>query len=279
MNAIKIKNLSKYYSTAIRTKKICALDNVSFEVEEASVFGLLGANGAGKSTTIKILIGIIKNYTGEVEIFGKKMSKNLRQNIGYLPENPSLYPFLNAFETLVLMGQLSGMSKSRARQESVKFIDLVGLSQDANRKLSEYSKGMLQRVAIAQAIIHNPRLIILDEAASGLDPTSAADMAQIVLRLKAEQKTVLLSSHSMSEVEKLCDNIVIMSRAKVLQRGALAKLLEKPNTYNIELANCSRKSLLAIENFAKAQACELRDISPARQPLDTYFEDLIRGDK
>ncbi|MFI3290477.1 MAG: ABC transporter ATP-binding protein [Opitutales bacterium] len=279
MKAVEIKNLSKYYNTAVRMKKVCALDNVSFEVEEASIFGLLGANGAGKSTTIKILIGLIKKYSGEFKIFGKTMSKSLRENIGYLPENPSLYPFLNAYETLVLMAQLCGMSKSKARAESVKFIDLVGLANDANRKLSEYSKGMLQRVAIAQAIIHNPRLVILDEPASGLDPISSADIVSIILNLKAEQKTVILCSHSMSEVEKLCDDIVIMSRSKVLARGALTKLLEKPDTYNMELSNCSKENILDIEKFAKSQSCIIENISTAREPLDNYFENLIRGNK
>ncbi len=279
MSAIEIKNLSKYYSTSIRGKKICALENVSFEVEQGSIFGLLGANGAGKSTTIKILIGIIKSYAGEFKIFGQKMSLNLRKDIGYLPETLAFYPFLNAYETLVLMGQLSGMSKSKARSESVKFIDLVGLSNDADRKLSQYSKGMLQRVAIAQAIIHNPRLVILDEPASGLDPISTSDIAKTILNLKQEGKTILMSSHSMSDVEKLCDDIVIMSRAKVLSKGNLNALLEKPNEYNLELSNCSQEQIESLKNFAKEQGIELNSIAKAKEPLDKYFEDLIRGAK
>ncbi len=272
---IKISHLTKYYKYGVKGLLIKALDDVSFNLEENEILGLVGANGAGKSTTIKILIGAIKQSAGECLIFGEKLSKKSRANIGYLPEAPYFYKFLTGFELVVFYAKLSGMSSSAAKQAAMKALNLVGLDDAANRAVGLYSKGMVQRAGLAQAIVHNPKLVILDEPASGLDPVGTADMAEIILRLKKEGKSILLCSHIMSEVEKLCDRVVALSKGKVVAFGTVDELLEKNDSTEMLLNTTDASKLAEIANVAQSLGVKTIQQRPARISLADFFKSKI----
>ncbi len=272
---IKISNLTKYYKYGVKGLLIKALDDVSFNLEENEILGLVGANGAGKSTTIKILIGAIKQSAGECFVFGEKLSKKSRANIGYLPEAPYFYKFLTGFELVVFYAKLSGMSSSVAKQAAMKALNLVGLDDAANRTVGLYSKGMVQRAGLAQAIVHNPKLVILDEPASGLDPVGASDMAEIILRLKKEGKSILLCSHIMSEVEKLCDRVVALSKGKVVALGTVDELLKKNDSTEVLFNTTDTTKLAEISNVAQSLGVETIQQRPARISLAEFFKSKI----
>lgn len=272
---VKISNLTKYYKYGVRGLLIKALDGVSFSLEENEILGLIGANGAGKSTTIKILIGAIKQNIGECLIFGKSLSKKSRRDIGYLPESPYFYKFLTGFELVVFYAKLSGMSSSEAKHAAMKALNLVGLDDAADRQIGLYSKGMVQRAGLAQAIVHNPKLVILDEPASGLDPVGASDMAEIILRLKKEGKSILLCSHIMSEVEALCDRVVALSKGKVIALGKVDELLRRDNFTEMTFNTTSENKLNAISESAKSLGVETVDRRVAKVSLADFFKSKI----
>ena len=274
-SVIKIENLRKYFRYGIRGIGIQAVDGISLEVEEGEVFGLLGPNGAGKSTTIKIILGLTRQNSGKCLLFGKEMARQTRKDIGYLPESPYFYKFLTGFELVVFYAKLCGMSNNSAKNAAMKALNLVGLDDAANRQIALYSKGMVQRAGLAQAIVHNPRLLILDEPASGLDPIGASDMADIILRLKAEGKTVLLCSHMMSEVEKLCSRAVILSKGKIAAMGKLDDMLSISGTSRIELKNAGASQLESIRNYAESLGVEVSKAECAKIPLDDFFRKVI----
>ena len=274
-SVIKIENLRKYFRYGIRGIGIQAVDGISLEVEEGEVFGLLGPNGAGKSTTIKIILGLTRQNSGKCLLFGKEMACQTRKDIGYLPESPYFYKFLTGFELVVFYAKLCGMSNNSAKNAAMKALNLVGLDDAANRQIALYSKGMVQRAGLAQAIVHNPRLLILDEPASGLDPIGASDMADIILRLKAEGKTVLLCSHMMSEVEKLCSRAAILSKGKIAAMGKLDDMLSISGTSRIELKNAGASQLESIRNYAESLGVEVSKAECAKIPLDDFFRKVI----
>lgn len=274
-SVIKIENLRKYFRYGIRGIGIQAVDGISLEVEEGEVFGLLGPNGAGKSTTIKIILGLTRQNSGKCLLFGKEMARQTRKDIGYLPESPYFYKFLTGFELVVFYAKLCGMSNNSAKNAAMKALNLVGLDDAANRQIALYSKGMVQRAGLAQAIVHNPRLLILDEPASGLDPIGASDMADIILRLKAEGKTVLLCSHMMSEVEKLCSRVAILSKGKIAAMGKLDDMLSISGTSRIELKNAGASQLESIRNYAESLGVEVSKAECAKIPLDDFFRKVI----
>lgn len=274
-SVIKIENLRKYFRYGIRGIGIQAVDGISLEVEEGEVFGLLGPNGAGKSTTIKIILGLTRQNSGKCLLFGKEMARQTRKDIGYLPESPYFYKFLTGFELVVFYAKLCGMSNNSAKNAAMKALNLVGLDDAANRQIALYSKGMVQRAGLAQAIVHNPRLLILDEPASGLDPIGASDMAEIILRLKAEGKTVLLCSHMMSEVEKLCSRAAILSKGKIAAMGKLDDMLSISGTSRIELKNAGASQLESIRNYAESLGVEVSKAECAKIPLDDFFRKVI----
>lgn len=274
-SVIKIENLRKYFRYGIRGIGIQAVDGISLEVEEGEVFGLLGPNGAGKSTTIKIILGLTRQNSGKCLLFGKEMARQPRKDIGYLPESPYFYKFLTGFELVVFYAKLCGMSNNSAKNAAMKALNLVGLDDAANRQIALYSKGMVQRAGLAQAIVHNPRLLILDEPASGLDPIGASDMADMILRLKAEGKTVLLCSHMMSEVEKLCSRAAILSKGKIAAMGKLDDMLSISGTSRIELKNAGASQLESIRNYAESLGVEVSKAECAKIPLDDFFRKVI----
>ncbi|MEH1929707.1 ABC transporter ATP-binding protein [Nostoc sp.] len=230
--------LRKVYRTGFwLNQKVVSLKNCSLTVYKGETFGLLGPNGAGKTTLLKLLLGIIRPTSGRGLLLGKPIGdRSVKQHIGYLPENPYLYDYLTGWEFLQLAAGLFQIPNSVQRQRIPQLLELVGLSQtDARKKLlRRYSKGMLQRVGMAQALINEPDLVFLDEPMSGLDPVGRYQMREIILALKAAGKTIFFNSHILSEVEQICDRIAILAQGELICSGSLNELLGGENTYHVK---------------------------------------------
>ena len=230
---VEIFNLQKSYRTGFWLhKRITPLKQCSLRVMPGETFGLLGPNGAGKTTLLKILLGIVRPTQGRGRVGGKPLGdRRIKQHIGYLPENPYLYDYLTAWEFLEFTAGLFQLSAAVQRQRIGALVDLVGLDRTtAKRKqMRQYSKGMLQRVGMAQALINDPTLVFLDEPMSGLDPLGRYQMREIILSLKAQGKTVFFNSHVLSDVEVICDRVAILARGELICEGTLEQLLGGPN--------------------------------------------------
>ena len=222
--AVEIRNLRVAFRT--RASTVVALDDLTLSVESGHVVGFLGPNGAGKTTAMHVLLGFVEPTSGEARLFGRDVRESIaRERIGYLPENPDTYRFLTARELLTFSGQLFRMSGRTLRDRVQQLLDEMDLAAAADRKLATYSRGMLQRVGLAQSLVHNPDLLILDEPTSGLDPIARVAVRQVIARLRAAGKTVFFSSHELSEVELVCDSLAIVSRGRLVAQGPAANLV------------------------------------------------------
>jgi ABC-2 type transport system ATP-binding protein len=218
--------LTKRYALAWKRRVLVALDKLDLQVRPGEVFGLLGPNGSGKSTTIKLLLGLIRPNEGEARIFGLPPdSLEGRRRVGFLPENPYFYGFLTGDETLRFFGKLCGLSGPKLEARLDELIDLVGLQNGRERPLRSYSKGMLQRIGLAQALIHDPDLLFLDEPTAGVDPQGSAQIRDLIIRLKKMGKTVIFSSHLLEQVQEVADRVAIFSLGRKVLEGSLAELL------------------------------------------------------
>jgi ABC-2 type transport system ATP-binding protein len=208
---VETRRLTKIYRDFWGRQKKRALNALDLQINQGEIFGLLGPNGSGKTTTIKLLLGLLFPTDGDAFVFGEPAAK-VRKNerIGYLPEESYLYKFLNAEETLDFYGRLFNMSAAQRHQRAQKLIDMVGLAGDKKRILKEYSKGMRQRIGLAQALINDPQLVILDEPTSGLDPLGTRWMKDLILDLRAQGKTVIMCTHRLEDVQDVCDRIAIL---------------------------------------------------------------------
>ena len=225
MSIIVLKGVYKTYKKGLR-QKILAVKNLSFAVEQGEIFGFVGPNGAGKSTTIKILMGLIFADRGEARLFDLPCSHpKARAKVGFVPEQPALYDHLTGAEFLHFAGELYGLSKKNFMEQALKLLEKVGLKEAMDLKLRHYSKGMQQRLVIAQALIANPELIIMDEPLSGLDPIGRMEIMDLIKSLKEEGKTIFFSSHILHDVETVCDRVALIVRGEL-------KFLGKPD--NIE---------------------------------------------
>ena len=232
---VETRNLTKVYRDFWGRKKKIALNALDLSIYKGEIFGLLGPNGSGKTTTIKLLLGLLFPSTGDAFVFGEpaaKVEKN--EKIGYLPEESYLYRFLNAEETLDFYGRLFDMPAKVRRQRAGELIEMVGLGADKKRILREYSKGMRQRIGLAQALINDPDLIILDEPTSGLDPLGTRWMKDLILDLKSKGKTVLMCSHRLDDVQNVCDRIAILYGGDLQELGAVNRLVEDQKRLEIQ---------------------------------------------
>jgi ABC-2 type transport system ATP-binding protein len=251
---VETRNLTKVYRDFWGRQKKVALRALNLQIFRGEIFGLLGPNGSGKTTTIKLLLGLLFPTDGEALVFGSPAAQvDKNERIGYLPEESYLYRFLNADETLDFYGRLfnmpAGIRQSRARE----LIEMVGLAADKKRILKEYSKGMRQRIGLAQALINNPELVILDEPTSGLDPLGTRWMKDLIISLRDQGKTVLMCSHRLEDVQDICDRIAILNEGELQELGAVSTLLEDVNRVElrasgVRLSDELRKDLeLALE--------------------------------
>jgi ABC-2 type transport system ATP-binding protein len=224
--AIKIEGLSKFFRVGFWGKRVQAVTDLSFEVRRGDLFGFLGPNGAGKTTTIKALMGLIFPSGGQAWILGNKASDvGVRSRVGYLPESPYFYEYLKGLEFLDFYGSLFRIPKKVRVKKAEELLKLVNLEGAADLHLRKYSKGMLQRIGLAQALINDPELVILDEPMTGLDPIGRREIRDVMVRLKNEGKTVFFSTHILSDVEMICDQVGIVNKGKLVTTGKLSELL------------------------------------------------------
>jgi ABC-2 type transport system ATP-binding protein len=240
-------NLSKVYRTGFwLNKKVSSLQNCSLTVYQGETFGLLGQNGAGKTTLLKTLLGIINPTSGKATVLNKPIGDNkVKQRLGYLPENAYYYDFLTGWEFLEFTASLFQIPKSKSKKRIVELLDLVGLATKTAKKkqLREYSKGMVQRVGMAQALINDPEVVFLDEPMSGLDPMGRYQVRQIILLLKEQGKTIFFNSHVLADVEKICDRIAILARGELITVGSLNEILGTDKSYQIVVKSNSEEEL------------------------------------
>jgi len=217
MAVISFHKISKDYKTGFRKKK-AALRDFSLNIVEGEVFGFLGPNGAGKSTAIKILLNLIFPTAGKAEIMGRDAGeKEIRRSVGYLPENPYFYDYLNPVELLNFAGKTSGMNSLEIKEKTEELLNTVGLWNERKRAIRSYSKGMVQRVGLALALIHDPKIVILDEPMTGLDPIGRRQVIDLILNLKSEGKTIFFSSHILEDIERVCDRIGILVNGRLVR--------------------------------------------------------------
>lgn len=233
---VEIENLTKDYDVGFwRKRKVRALDGLSLTVNEGEILGFLGANGAGKTTTLKLLMRLIFPTSGTARILGHDIGDvSMHSQIGYLPENPYFYDYLTALEFLNFCGDLCGVSKTVREKRARELLTRVGLKETKwKTQLRKFSKGMLQRVGLAQALINDPRIVFLDEPMSGLDPIGRREVRDLIAQLRDEGKTVFMCSHILSDIEVLCDRVAILKGGRLAQVGALDELRQKTTGQNV----------------------------------------------
>jgi len=277
---IQISNLTKIYRDFWGRKKVRALNSLSLEVKKGEIFGLLGPNGSGKTTTLKLLLGLLFPSEGEIKVLGQPAS-NVEKNerIGYLPEESYLYRFLNAEETLDFYGRLFKMSAQERRDRSAELIEKVGLGHAKKRQLKEYSKGMTRRIGLAQALINNPDLVLLDEPTSGLDPLGTDDMKQMILELKAQGKTVLMCSHLLADVQDVCDRIAILYGGELKVMGRVDDLLKEQDETQILTSRLSDEAIKEIEQVVAKHNGKVGTIDHPTATLESLFLKTVQESK
>ncbi|MEM9190540.1 MAG: ABC transporter ATP-binding protein [Myxococcota bacterium] len=296
---LRAKQLKKTFFIGFFRKRVEAVRDVSFEVQRGEIFGLLGPNGAGKTTTIKMILRLIFPTKGSISIFGVDNSRGeAMRKVGYMPENPYVYQYLKPLEFLDLCGRLNNIPGRERRRRAEAMVDTVGLRHAVDRPIGKFSKGMMQRVGLAQALLHDPELLILDEPMSGLDPIGRKEVRDILLAQRARGKTLIFTSHILSDVELLCDRVVILQKGIVRARGTLDTLLEdrehrteialqgvdsdleeKLRTFDPDLTNeqgtvtlvLPKEQTTSVIAEASNDGAEITAVNPVRQTLEDLF--------
>ena len=273
--AVRIENLTKIFPVPLRRQRVTAVRNLSFEVHPGEVYGLLGPNGSGKSTTLKILLGLVTPNQGRAMIFGQDSSDyHSRRDVGFLPENPYFYKFLTAAETLRFYGKVCGMGGTILNKRIDELIHLVGLEDARDRRIGGFSKGMLQRIGLAQALIQDPRLVVLDEPTAGVDPAGSHQIRDLILDLKKRGKTVLLTSHLLEQVQEICDRVGIMARGEMIREGALADLVSVKNQTEFVIENATPDIRSQIEHLLQNSPAKLLSTRQPQRSLESVFLEL-----
>lgn len=278
MHAISAESLTKVYSDFINKKlTVTALSDFTISVEQGQVFALLGPNGAGKTTFIKILLGLVRASSGHASILGTRLPNvKIRGRIGYLPENHRYPNYLTGAQVMSLFGGLSGMPNAQIKSRSKDLLQLVGMEQWAKMKVRKYSKGMVQRLGLAQALINNPDVLFLDEPTDGVDPVGRKEIREILKQLRSEGKTIFLNSHLLSEVELVSDQVAILDKGKLLKVGTVDELTATESNYEIGVADQLTESfyheaaatLLKFRFDVNVLSAEVKDLSDLNQLID-----------
>jgi ABC-2 type transport system ATP-binding protein len=296
-SVLKLDRITKVFKTGFIPKKVIALDQVSLEVSRGEIFGLLGPNGAGKTTTIKCILGLIYVDSGRIELMGNPIpSMKAQARIGFLSENPYVYDFLTGREYLIFAASLHGYNSTECKKKADKLLAQFHIEEAADRQLKKYSKGMLQRIGLAQALINDPEFLILDEPMSGLDPVGRKEVRDLLISLKNDGKTILFSSHILGDAELLCDHVAILVNGKLQTIGKLQALIKKVEGYEVTLNNVSDgnlrdiahelittsqtgslirvhtiEALQALIAASRAEKFEIESIIPQRQTLEDLY--------
>ena len=276
-NVISVKGLTKVFKDFWGRPKAKAVNDVNFEVRRGEVFGLLGPNGSGKSTTIKMLLGLLYPTKGHIEVFGHSPRHvATKSRIGFLPEESYLYKYLDSAETLDFFGNLFNLNKLERKKRTEQLIDMVGLKNATSRQVGEFSKGMQRRIGLAQALINDPDLLILDEPTSGLDPIGCREIKDLIKALAKRGKTVILSSHLLSDVEDVCDRVVIYYGGRVQAFGTLKELLMTPDVTRITTPVLPRETMDKVLQIIRKDVDEAKvSIDNPTQNLESYFLGVV----
>lgn len=274
--AVEISGLVKDFSVGLRGVKLRAVDDLSLRVEPGHVFGLLGPNGSGKSTTIKIILGLLAPTAGQCTVFGVPGAQvESRLDVGYLPESPYFYRHLTGRELVRFYGRICGLTRARLAERVAEVIAWVGLTEAADRRVGTYSKGMLQRIGLAQALVHDPRLVILDEPTAGVDPVGSAAISELILKLKAQGKTVLITSHLLTQIEDICDRVAILDRGRLMVEGAVRDLVGRTERQALVVENLSEGQLDELRAWLAARGRALESVEQPRARLDKIFLERV----
>ena len=248
--AVKIENLTKTFPVPFRKEKVVAVDNLSLSVKQGEVYGLIGPNGSGKSTTMKVLLGLISATSGNSSVFGMSSTATAsRGSVGFLPENPYFYKYLTGAETIAFYGKLCGINRKEIKERTKELLKLVELEGARDRRLAGYSKGMLQRIGLAQALVGRPKLVVLDEPTAGVDPAGSRKIRDLIMQLKEQGITVILSSHLLEQVQEVCDRVGIIFEGKLVKEGSLKELIEIENQTELVLENSNPDLLEKIKRL------------------------------
>lgn len=301
-DAIVVQGLTKTYKGALGDR-VTAVDDLSLQVVQGEIFGFIGPNGAGKTTTIKVLLGLLFPTRGSIEVLGAPAGDNeTKKHISYLPESPYFYEHMTGYEVLDFYCKLFRLNEVARKRKIGELLETVGLAKDGRRTLRQYSKGMLQRIGIAQSLINDPKLLIFDEPTSGLDPIAHKDIQDLILHLKQQGKTVFLSSHQLSDVQMVCDRVAIINRGRLVKMGTMEELLHIGRTV-ITFSAAGQPAIDAMKPLAAecqpegnllrvyvdaedgvtrvleaAQGkAHLVSVVPQRQTLEDLFVQIVRG--
>jgi ABC-2 type transport system ATP-binding protein len=308
MEAIQTLDLTKHYSSSLfKRNNIPALEKVSLSVEEGEIFGLLGPNGAGKTTFVKLILSIVHPTSGTATVLGYPLGRRvLKERCGYLPENHRYPGFLNALDTLIFFGRLNGLQESILKDKASSLLEIVGLKDWARVKTKKFSKGMLQRLGLAQALINDPKILFLDEPTDGVDPVGRKEIRDLLLHLKAQGTTIFLNSHLLSEVEMICDRVAILNKGKVVRTGTIAELTAQKLSYIIQLSSPitneirerlqqtilpieykdsslivtlkDKTDLNAIIDILRAGGIGIESMTQQKTSLEDYFIQIMKGE-
>jgi ABC-2 type transport system ATP-binding protein len=275
--AISVEGLTKIFAPGLRGQPIVAVRDLTLQVAPGEVYGLLGPNGSGKSTTLKVILGLVSATQGRTTILGRdSRSVKSRAAVGFLPENPYFYKYLTGEETLRFFGRLCGLGGDILQEKIKRMLTLVGLNYARDRRLATYSKGMLQRIGLAQALINDPRVLVLDEPTAGLDPAGSRDICDLILRLKARGITVLLSSHLLAQAEEICDRVGILARGTLVREGRLLDLITVENRTELVLENASEAFIQEIEAAAARSKTRFVARRKSTSTLEQVFLEATR---
>ena len=270
--ALELRDVVKDFAIGLRGVKLRAVDHLTLRIGAGQVYGLLGPNGSGKSTTIKLLLGLIEPTAGECRVFGIESGQvAARRDVGYLPESPYFYRHLSGRELVRFYARLCGMSGASLAARTDEVLALVDLTAAADRRVGTYSKGMLQRVGLAQALVHDPRLLVLDEPTAGVDPVGAAAISELILRLKAQGKTVLITSHLLGQIEEICDRVAILDRGRLILEGAVPDLVGPAERQALVVDPLPPAELADLRAWLAARGHSLATVAAPRARLDKIF--------
>jgi ABC-2 type transport system ATP-binding protein len=270
--AVALTGVTKVFPVPFQRRSVIAVRDLNLKVTAGQIYGLLGPNGSGKSTTLKIILGLVPPTRGQAKIFGRDSDQVAsRESVGFLPESPYFYKFLTGEETLRFYGKLCGLRGAALKSRVEEMLALVGLTSARNRRLAGYSKGMLQRIGLAQALIQEPALLVLDEPTAGVDPAGAREIRDLILKLKSRGVTVLLSSHLLGQVQEICDRVGILANGVLVREGALDELLTVENQTGLVLENASPGLIDEIEKLVASAGARLVERRLPRTSLERVF--------
>ena len=277
--AVRVAGVSKVFPVPFSRRAVVAVRDLDLTIGAGEVYGLLGPNGSGKSTTFKMILGLVSPTRGKVEIFGRDTAEVAsRASVGFLPESPYFYKYLTGRETLRFYGKLCGLRGDKLVQRSNELLELVGLTNAADRRLSGYSKGMLQRIGLAQALVNDPRLLVLDEPTAGVDPAGSRDIRDLILNLKQRGITVLLSSHLLEQVQEVCDRVGILASGVLVREGRVDELLAVENQTEVILENAPAELIERISAMVASSGARVVEHRKPQTTLERLFLEATQAD-